>query len=115
VLREIANCRTGKEAPLAAVLTLRADFMGHALDDRTLAEVLKDADVKLGPMNAAELGEAVARRRSCWARAGGGLRDKIVAAVSAGPGLLRSWSSPSTSSGIARSGASPRTARRRLG
>jgi hypothetical protein len=75
VLREIANCRTGKEAPLAAVLTLRADFMGHALDDRTLAEVLKDADVKLGPMNAAELGEAVARPAellgASWRRAPG--------------------------------------------
>ncbi|WP_181167168.1 trypsin-like peptidase domain-containing protein, partial [Mesorhizobium sp. B2-8-3] len=47
--------------PIRAVATMRADFMGHALAIRRLAALLQDTDVKLGPMTAAELSEAVRR------------------------------------------------------
>lgn len=42
-----------------AVATLRADFTGQALKVRTLAELMPDADVKLGPMTPTELSQAV--------------------------------------------------------
>jgi WD40 repeat protein/DNA-binding SARP family transcriptional activator len=44
---------------LHVVLTLRADFMGRALAYRPLADVLQDADVKLGPMTRQELSRAI--------------------------------------------------------
>jgi len=47
------------EVQLNIILTLRADFMGQALADRPLSDALQNADVKLGPMNRAELGRAV--------------------------------------------------------
>ena len=41
------------------LLTLRADFLGQALAYRPLADALQDADIKMGPMNAAELSRAI--------------------------------------------------------
>jgi hypothetical protein len=41
------------------VLTMRADFLGDALSYRPFADILQNADLKLGPMNRAELTEAV--------------------------------------------------------
>ena len=38
---------------LTLLLTLRADFLGHALAYRPLADALQDADLKLGPMTRA--------------------------------------------------------------
>jgi hypothetical protein len=43
------------------VLTLRGDFMGHALGYRPLADSLQKSDVKLGPMTRDELEEAIIR------------------------------------------------------
>lgn len=42
-----------------AVATLRADFTGQALKVRALAELMRDADVKLGPMTPSELSQAI--------------------------------------------------------
>lgn len=39
---------------LSVVLTVRADFMGHTLDYRPLADRVQDAVLSLGPMNNAE-------------------------------------------------------------
>ncbi len=47
-------------APLL-VATMRADFLGNALSYRPFADVLQNADLKLGPMNRAELTEAIAK------------------------------------------------------
>jgi hypothetical protein len=41
------------------LITLRADFLGQALLYRTLADALQDNDLKLGPMNRAELEAAI--------------------------------------------------------
>jgi hypothetical protein len=47
--------------PFAPVLvaTMRADFLGNALSYRPFADVLQNADLKLGPMNRAELTEVI--------------------------------------------------------
>jgi hypothetical protein len=45
--------------PLHILLTLRADFMGEAQQDRTFNDALRQADYKLGPMNEAELEQAI--------------------------------------------------------
>jgi WD40 repeat protein/energy-coupling factor transporter ATP-binding protein EcfA2 len=41
------------------VLTIRADYMGQVLKTPDFAKLLRDADVKLGPMNPGELREAI--------------------------------------------------------
>jgi hypothetical protein len=48
-------------SPFAPVLiaTMRADFLGNALSYRPFADVLQNADLKLGPMNRAELTEVI--------------------------------------------------------
>ena len=50
-------------SPFAPVLvaTMRADFLGNALSYRPFADVLQNADLKLGPMNRTELAEAIAK------------------------------------------------------
>lgn len=45
---------------LSIVLTIRADFLGQALDYRPLADALQQANLILGPMNKQELGRAIA-------------------------------------------------------
>jgi len=76
-------------ASLTVVLTLRADFLGHALSYRPLADRLQNADVKLGPMNREELQRAIAEPAT---RAGmlieEGLSDRILDAVAEEPGNL---------------------------
>ena len=47
-------------APLL-VATMRADFLGNALSYRPFADVLQNADLKLGPMNRTELTDAIAK------------------------------------------------------
>ncbi len=47
-------------APLL-VATMRADFLGNALSYRPFADVLQNADLKLGPMNRTELADAIAK------------------------------------------------------
>lgn len=44
-----------KTLQITLVLTLRGDFMGHALSNRPLADALQDSDLKLGPMTLEEL------------------------------------------------------------
>jgi len=43
------------------VLTLRGDFMGHALDDRDFSERLQYAIVTIGPMKQKELADTISR------------------------------------------------------
>ncbi len=46
---------------LTILLTLRADFLGKALTNRSLADALQNADLKLGPMNREELRQVTER------------------------------------------------------
>jgi WD40 repeat protein len=41
--------------------TMRADFLGNLLSYRPLADVLQNADIKLGPMNREELSQVIAK------------------------------------------------------
>jgi energy-coupling factor transporter ATP-binding protein EcfA2 len=50
-LREVSNCK--------CVLTIRADYMGRVLEVPELVSLLRDADVKLGPMVLSELREVI--------------------------------------------------------
>jgi hypothetical protein len=78
-------------SPFAPVLiaTMRADFLGNALSYRPFADVLQNADLKLGPMNRAELTEAIeqpAQKLEVTFEAG--LVDRILGDVDAEPGIL---------------------------
>ncbi|YAF96148.1 MAG: WD40 repeat domain-containing protein [Nodularia sp. CChRGM 3473] len=46
-------------SPMVLVTTMRADFLGNALSYRPLADVLQNADLKLGPMNGEELRQVI--------------------------------------------------------
>ncbi len=71
------------------MLTLRADFLGHALSYRPLADGLQNADVKLGPMNREELQRAIAQpAQKLGMLIEEGLSDRILDAVAGEPGNL---------------------------
>ncbi len=74
---------------LKIVLTLRADFLGQALSYRPFADALQDADVKLGPMNRAELYRAIAQpAQKVGMLIEEGLTERILDAVEGEPGNL---------------------------
>jgi WD40 repeat protein len=50
---------TGTVPSTVLVATLRADFLGNALSYRPFADILQDADIKLGAMNRSELSEII--------------------------------------------------------
>jgi hypothetical protein len=79
-----------RSAPqLTVVLTLRADFLGHALSDRLFADALQNADVKLGPMNREELQRAIAEpAQKVGMLIEEGLTERILDAVEGEPGNL---------------------------
>lgn len=58
---ELLDASAGTQ--LSMVLTLRGDFVGHALAYRLLSDRLQGAQVNLGPMNRAELALAIERGR----------------------------------------------------
>ncbi|MGK7870557.1 nSTAND1 domain-containing NTPase [Falsiroseomonas sp. E2-1-a20] len=71
------------EPAARCVLTIRADYMGRALEIGELVDALRDADVKLGPMTAGELRRAIeAPARSLEVAFEDGLVDELMAAVS---------------------------------
>ena len=76
------------------LLTMRADFLGNALAYRPFAELFQQegvgkGDVKLGPMNDAELREAIEKPAAAQAVAfESGLVERILKDVAAEPGHL---------------------------
>ncbi|HRK95360.1 MAG TPA: hypothetical protein PK694_03475, partial [Rhodospirillales bacterium] len=50
-----------QSAAVSVVLTLRGDFMGHALANRELSDQLQDSIVTIGPMTREELAETILR------------------------------------------------------
>ncbi|MGA9382401.1 MAG: hypothetical protein WBV73_26875, partial [Phormidium sp.] len=71
------------------VITLRADFVGHALSYRPLADALQYADLKLGPMNRQELQDAIAKPAyQVGVEIEEGLTERILTAVNEEPGNL---------------------------
>jgi WD40 repeat protein len=79
------------QGPSQAVLliTLRADFMGRALEYRPFADALQDASLMLGPMNGEELLQAIERpAESQGAAFEPGLVDRLLDDVGDEPGNL---------------------------
>jgi Bacterial extracellular solute-binding proteins, family 3 len=81
-----ANC-----SPFTPVLiaTMRADFLGNALSYRPFADVLQNADLKLGSMNRAELTEVIEQpAQKLGVTFEAGLVERILGDVDAEPGIL---------------------------
>ena len=75
--------------PLGVVLSLQADFMGHALSHHALADCLQDASLMLGPMTQDELRAAIeqpAQKQGAAFEAG--LVNRILDDVGDEPGTL---------------------------
>lgn len=73
----------------AVVMTLRADFLGHALAHRSLTDALRGADLMLGPMTRAELTRAVVNPAHLQqVEFEPGLAERIVRDVGSEPGSL---------------------------
>jgi WD40 repeat protein len=71
------------------VATMRADFLGNALSYRPFADVLQNADLKLGPMNRAELTEVIEKpAQKLGVTFEVGLVQRILDAVNEEPGNL---------------------------
>ena len=71
------------------VLTLRGDFVGHALAYRPLSDRLQDAQVNLGPMQRAELQHAIEQpAQKVGSRFDPGLITRILDDVDEEPGNL---------------------------
>lgn len=92
---EESNCfvnrllETLPHVSLHIVLTLRGDFYGHALAQRSLADALQDAVINLGPMNRGELRRAVVMPAELVGLAyEAGLESRILDDVGDEPGNL---------------------------
>ncbi|ACC79697.1 WD40 repeat domain-containing protein [Nostoc punctiforme] len=71
------------------VTTMRADFLGNALSYRPFADVLQNADVKLGPMNREELTEVIGKpAQKFGVTFADGLVERILDDVENQPGNL---------------------------
>jgi hypothetical protein len=81
---------SAETAPVAVVFTLRADFYNSALTiSRTLSDRLQQAQVNLGPMMRAELGEAIERPATATGLSfESGLTERILDNVESQPGNL---------------------------
>ncbi|MCC5644003.1 WD40 repeat domain-containing protein [Nostoc sp. CHAB 5824] len=71
------------------VTTMRADFLGNALSYRPFADVLRNADVKLGPMNREELTQVIEKpAQKLEVTFEAGLVERILDDVENQPGHL---------------------------
>lgn len=69
--------------------TMRADFLGNLLSYRPLADVLQNADIKLGPMNREELSQVIEKPASnLGVTFQDGLVERILDDVEDNPGNL---------------------------
>lgn len=74
---------------ISVVLTLRGDFVGRALAYRPLSDQLQDAQVNVGPMNRAELEQAVLRpAQKLGLELEPGLAERILEDAGEEPGNL---------------------------
>ena len=75
--------------PLALLLTLRADFMGHALAHRPFVDALQDAALMMGPMSRDELRRAIEKpAEKQGAALEAGLVERLLDDVGGAPGNL---------------------------
>ncbi|WP_413167794.1 WD40 repeat domain-containing protein [Capilliphycus salinus ALCB114379] len=75
--------------PHVLVATMRADFLGNALSYRRFADVLQNADLKLGPMNREELSQVIVKPADkLGVTFEAGLMERILDDVEDEPGNL---------------------------
>ena len=88
---------------MSVVLTMRGDFVGHAVAYRPLADCLQDAQVNIGPMSREELQQAIEKPSECLGvQFEPGLVERLLDAVGDEPGnlpllefvLQRLWNDP---------------------
>jgi WD40 repeat protein/DNA-binding SARP family transcriptional activator len=78
-----------RRSPFVLLLTLRADFMGQALANRSFADALQDGSLLLGPMNREELQAAIEKPAELQGAAfETGLVERILDDVGEEPGNL---------------------------
>ena len=78
-----------EKGPVTVVLTLRGDFFGQALSDRSFADRLQGAQVNLGPMTEAELKRSITEpAEKAGLQFEPGLVDRMLADVGQEPGNL---------------------------
>jgi DNA polymerase III delta subunit len=78
-----------EKGPVTVVLTLRGDFFGQALSDRSFADRLQGAQVNLGPMTEAELKRSITEpAEKSGLQFEPGLVDRMLADVGQEPGNL---------------------------
>jgi WD40 repeat protein/tRNA A-37 threonylcarbamoyl transferase component Bud32/energy-coupling factor transporter ATP-binding protein EcfA2 len=88
LLRAVAG-GGGQDRRLTVLVTLRADFLGHAISHRALADALQHSDLKLGPMNRDELRAVIAKPANrTGATLEHGLTERMLDAVGEEPGDL---------------------------
>jgi WD40 repeat protein len=78
----------GEVPPIAVVTTLRADFLGPALEHPAFAAALRDSTVTVGGLTAAELRRVIEAPLPEPVRYEPGLADRILADVAGAPGHL---------------------------
>ncbi|MDF5733126.1 MAG: WD40 repeat domain-containing protein [Rhizonema sp. PD38] len=77
------------QSPLVLVLAMRADFLGNALSYRPFADVLRNADIKLGAMNRQELSQVIEKpAEKLGVKFEAGLVERILDDVEDEPGNL---------------------------
>ena len=78
-----------EKGPVTVVLTLRGDFFGQALSDRSFADRLQGAQVNLGPMTEQELERSITEpAEKAGLQFEPGLVDRMLADVGQEPGNL---------------------------
>ncbi|WP_414545047.1 hypothetical protein [Nostoc sp. CCY0012] len=76
-------------SPMVLVTTMRADFLANALSYRPFADLLQNADLKLGPMNREELRQVIEKpAKNLGVTFEGGLVELILKDVEEQPGNL---------------------------
>ena len=89
LLFDAVHADSGRDGTLKLALTLRADFMGHALAYRPFADAIQDHNVILGPMNHGELTRAIAKPAELQGRSfESGLVERIAEDVGEKAGTL---------------------------
>jgi DNA polymerase III delta subunit len=82
LLQAVAVLSQHREPPFNLVLTLRADFFGHASSYRPFADALQDSMLILGPMNRKELQDAIEKPAHLMGvRIEEGLSERLLEAV----------------------------------
>jgi len=78
-----------RPSPIVILLTMRADFMGHALTHRPFADALQEVSLIMGPMTRDELRQAIeAPAEKQGAAFEAGLVERILDDVGSEPGNL---------------------------